>query len=188
VAGARGAVAVGVRDTWPAHAVVVAAGSWTPTLLRGTGVRIPIIGGKGYALDFTPAPVKVEHALYLHDYRVAASPYPGRLRLSGTMELTGLDTRISRRRVDAIAAAGARWLRDWPVDAQPARVSSGLRPLTPDGLPVIGRLPKAPGVWLASGHSMLGVTLGPSSGAALAKAIGGEDQPVLKPFDPARFA
>jgi D-amino-acid dehydrogenase len=188
LAGARAAVAVGAPDSWPAHAIVVAAGSWTPTLLRDAGTRIPIIAGKGYALDFTPPPVTVSHPLYLHDFRVAASPYPGRLRLSGTMELTGLDKNISRRRVDAIATAGARWLRDWPADAKPARVGSGLRPLTPDGLPVIGPLPKAKGVWVASGHSMLGVTLGPSTGAALAKAIGGEEQPVLRPFDPARFA
>jgi D-amino-acid dehydrogenase len=188
VAGARAAVAVGTHDTWPAHAIVLAAGAWTPTLLRSAGVRVPIIAGKGYALDFTPPPVSVGHALYLHDFRVAASPYPGRLRLSGTMELTGLDTGISRRRVDAIAAAGVRWLRNWPADTKPARVASGLRPLTPDGLPVIGPLPKAAGVWLASGHSMLGVTLGPATGAALAKAIGGEEQQVLRPFDPARFA
>ena len=70
---------------------MVAAGAWTPTLLKGIGTRIPIIAGKGYALDFSPPPVVVRHPLYLHDLRVAASPYPGRVRLSGTMELTGLD-------------------------------------------------------------------------------------------------
>ena len=92
-----------------------------------------------------------------------------------------------RRRVDAIARAGARFLRGWPADAPRPKVGSGLRPLTPDGLPVIGRLPRTMGVWVASGHSMLGVTLGPASGAALAAAITGESPDVLRPFDPARF-
>jgi len=138
-------------------------------------------------LDFTPAPIELRHPLYLHDDRVAGSPYEGRLRLSGTMELTGLDTGISRRRVDAIARAAGRYLRGWPADARPAKVASGLRPLTPDGLPVLGRVPNALGVWVASGHSMLGVTLGPASGEALAEAIGGADPDVLRPFNPSRF-
>ncbi len=186
-AGAPAATVVGEHDRWPAHAVVVAAGAWTPRLLHGIGTRVPIIGGKGYALDFEPPPVALRHPLYLHDDRVAGSPYDGRLRLSGTMELTGLDTGVSRRRVAAIARAAARYLRGWPADARPARVASGLRPLTPDGLPVLGRVPNAPAVWVASGHSMLGVTLGPASGEALAAAITGESPEVLKPFDPARF-
>jgi D-amino-acid dehydrogenase len=187
-AGARAATVVGDADRWPAHAVVVAAGAWTPRLLRGIKARIPIIGGKGYALDFSPAPIQLRHPLYLHDDRVAGSPYDGRLRLSGTMELTGLDTGISRRRVDAVARAAGRYLRSWPADARPATVGSGLRPLTPDGLPVLGRVPNALGVWVASGHSMLGVTLGPASGEALAAAIGGAQPDVLEPFDPSRFS
>jgi D-amino-acid dehydrogenase len=187
LAGARAATVHSADDRWPAHGVVVAAGAWTPTLLREARARIPIIGGKGYALDFEPAPVALRHPLYLHDDRVAGSPYNGRLRLSGTMELTGLDMSISRRRVDAIARSASRHLRDWPADARPARVSAGLRPLTPDGLPVIGLVPRAPGVWVASGHSMLGVTLGPATGEALAAAMTGEAPELLRPFDPARF-
>ena len=59
--------------------------------------------------------------------------------------------------------------------------------MTPDGLPVIGRVPRAPAVWVASGHAMLGVTLGPATGEALAAAITGDRADVLRPFDPARF-
>jgi D-amino-acid dehydrogenase len=188
VAGARAAVVIGETQQWPAHAIVVAAGAWTPTVLKGVGTRLPIIGGKGYALDFSPPPVTLKQPLYLHDDRAAGSPYDGRLRFSGTMELTGLDTSVSRRRVDAIGSAAARALAGWPADAKPIKVASGLRPLTPDGLPVIGALPRAPGVWVASGHSMLGVTLGPSTGAALAQAIGGTSPSVLSSFDPGRFA
>jgi len=171
-----------------ADTVVVAAGAWTPTVVKSLGVRVPIIGGKGYALDYLPAPVALRQALYLHEARVAMTPYAGRLRLSGTMELTGLDTSISRRRTAAIARAGSRALRTWPIGTQPTRVSAGLRPLTPDGLPVIGALRGHPNVFVASGHSMLGVTLGPATGEALAARIAGEPAEVLEPFDPQRFS
>ena len=67
-------------------------------------------------------------------------------------------------------------------------LQAGLRPLTPDGLPVIGRLGRTGNVFVASGHSMLGMTLGPSTGAALAALIGGDSPDVLRPFDPNRFA
>jgi D-amino-acid dehydrogenase len=171
-----------------ADAVVVAAGAWTPGLVGSLGARLPVIAGKGYALDFAPAPVTLRQSLYLHEDRVALTPYEGRLRLSGTMELTGLDESISRRRTQAIARAGSGALRDWPHEAKPTRIVSGLRPLTPDGLPVIGRLPRTPTVYVATGHSMLGMTLGPATGAALASLIAGDTVDVLRPFDPARFA
>jgi D-amino-acid dehydrogenase len=168
-------------------AIVVAAGAWTPLLTRGLGARVPIIAGKGYGVDFDPAPVRLSRPVYLHEDRVGVSPYGDHLRLAGTMELTGLDMSVSRRRSGAIASAGPRAFRDWPGDARPERVAAGLRPLTPDGLPVIGRLAQAPGVYVAAGHSMLGMTLGPATGEALAAEICGEPQEVLRPFDPARF-
>lgn len=168
-----------------ADAVVVAAGVWTPLLTRSLGVRLPIIAGKGYALDFAPAPVRATRAIYLHEDRVAVSPYSDHLRLSGTMELTGVDRSVSRRRTRAIARAGTRALRDWPAEARPVRIASGMRPLTPDGLPVIDRV--APGVVVAAGHSMLGVTLGPATGEAVTALVAGERSPVLAPFSASRF-
>ena len=188
LAGARAANVIAGSEQFPAHAVVVAAGAWTPRVLNGVPGRVPVIAGKGYALDFAPAPIALRRPLYLHESRVGVSPYDGRIRLAGTMELTGISESISRRRVDAIARAAARALRGWPAEGVPTAVNSGMRPLTPDGLPVVGRLPRAPGVWVASGHSMLGVTLAPATGAALAEALlTGAVPDVLRPFDPARF-
>ena len=170
--------------------VVVCAGAWTGLLLRRAGVRMPIEMGKGYSLDFVPSPVSepVRHALYLHEDRVAITPLTGRLRLAGTMELSGLNHRIDQRRVKAIVRAGGRCLRDWPAAAVPATVWAGGRPMTPDGLPVIGLAPGFQNLAVASGHAMLGLTLAPATGEAIADLLTtGAAPATLAPFRPDRF-
>ncbi len=172
-----------------ADAVVVCAGAWTPAVLRSTGARLPIEAGKGYALDYAPPPAHApRRALYLHEARVAVTPFAGAVRLAGTMELSGLHDRIAPRRVAAIARAGAAYLRGWPVDHAGAAVWTGSRPMTPDGLPVIGLLSDFTNLAVASGHAMLGVTLAPATGEAVADLLlTGRAPAVIQPFDPGRF-
>ncbi len=174
-----------------ADAIVVCAGAWTPAVLRLAGVRVPIEAGKGYSLDFVPPPPlphPVRRPIYLHEARVAVTPLAGTLRLAGTMELSGLNARIAPRRVAAIARAAAASLRGWPADGVPAAVWTGPRPLTPDGLPLIGRLPAFGNLHVAAGHAMLGLTLAPATAEALADLLTtGRLPDVLRPFDPGRF-
>lgn len=188
--GGRRVTAVATPDgRIAADAVVIAAGAWTPGVARLAGVRVPIQAGKGYHLDYAPAPVAVGRAVYLHEARVAVTPLAGLLRLSGTMEFSGLNREIPPARVAAIARAGQRYFRDWPAVPGGAATWSGMRPMTPDGLPVIGRAPGFGNLALASGHAMLGVTLAPASGEALADLLTtGRVPDVLQPFDPGRFA
>lgn len=172
------------------EAVVVAAGVWTEALLREVDVRVPITMGKGYSMDFVPSPLPepITHAMYLHEERVAMTPMHGRLRLAGTMELSGLNHRINPRRVEAISRAASEFLRDWPKNAKPATVWTGGRPLTPDGLPVIGMAPGFTNLAVASGHSMLGVTLATVTGEAIAEVLTtGHTPPALEPFRASRF-
>src|SRR5262249_19823264 len=126
------------HGTFRAGTVVLAAGAWTTALAAPLGVFLPQEGGKGYHLDLAPASGDPTIPISLDEAHVIATPLPGRLRLSGTLELSGLDTSISRVRVDAIRRAAARVLA---IDhARPEiDVWAGLRPCTPDGLPVIGR-------------------------------------------------
>ena len=171
--------------------MVVCAGAWTPAVLRPAGVRIPIEAGKGYALDYAPPPPlprPLRHALYLHEARVAVTPLDGLVRLAGTMELSGLNDRIAPGRVAAIARAGASFLRGWPADPGRAVAWAGARPMTPDGLPVIGLAPGFGNLAVASGHAMLGVTLAPATGEAIAELLTtGRVPEVVRPFDPGRF-
>jgi D-amino-acid dehydrogenase len=122
------------------------------------------------------------HALYLGEARVGCSPYETGVRLAGTLELAGMDLGHNRRRLDAVARAAARYLRDWRPEL-PQLEWAGLRPLPPDGLPLIGPVPGRAGLFVATGHGMMGVTLAPSTGAALAPLIL-EDRlvPELRPF------
>jgi len=163
---------------------VVATGAHSGVLARELGVRIPIDAGKGYSIHYEPAPVDLSHALYLYEARIGVTPFDGALRLAGTMEFSGINTRIEPRRVETIVAAGRRYLSEFPhVEG---RAWAGMRPMTPDGLPVIGRV--ANNVTIATGHAMLGVTLAPATGEVVAELIDEDQTPeVVEPFDPSRF-
>ena len=175
-------------DGIAADAVVIAAGAWTPLLAKLVGVRLPIQAGKGYSLDYSPPPHAVRHAMYLHEDRVAVTPWDGSVRLAGTMEFSGLNSKIAPARVAAIARAGHAALRNWPLDPTPIAPWVGPRPMTPDGLPIIGRLPGFQNLAIAAGHAMLGVTLAPATAEALAELLSTGNLPaVLRPFAPDRF-
>ena len=179
----------------PAQAIVVAAGAWTPHLLKPLRVNVPIEAGKGYSIDLTPPPAlpqPVSRPLYLHETRVAITPLDGMIRLAGTMELSGLNHDMRQERVAAIARSATWAIQGWPDTTRTSgpgvRIWNGPRPMTPDGLPVIGWLPGYRNLIVASGHAMLGVTLAPATGEAVAELITtGRAPDVIAPFDPARF-
>jgi D-amino-acid dehydrogenase len=176
------------KESIPADAVVIAAGSWSGEIAKLAGTKAPIQAGKGYSLDYAPPPTKIRHALYLHGARVAVTPMIGMTRLAGTMEFSGINEIIRPERVAAIARTASAWLRNWPSDPAVAKIDSGLRPMTPDGLPVIGLLPGFANLAIASGHAMLGVTLAPATADALADVLTTQRQAeVLRPFAPDRF-
>jgi D-amino-acid dehydrogenase len=171
-----------------ADAVMIAAGAWSRDVARLAGARLPIEAGKGYGLDFRPAPVQPRSSIYLHDDRVAVSPFASGLRLSGTMELSGLSERFTERRINAIHTAGKKLLNGWPQDSEPAHVWTGMRPMAPDGLPVLGMMPGFSNLSVATGHAMLGVTLAAVTGVQMADLIlSGSPADILKPFSPNRF-
>jgi D-amino-acid dehydrogenase len=175
-----GGVAVDTtRGVVRAGRAVLAAGAWSGRLARSLGVRLPLQGGKGYAAEWDREAAPVSMPIYMHDARCVANPMDDRTRMTGGLLLDGLDERFDPRRVGAIAAA-ARDVLD--VTAPPRLTWRGLRPCTPDGLPVIGVHSAAPGVVFATGHAMLGVTLAPLTGRLVAElAAGTLSQPALSP-------
>ncbi|MGI3222772.1 NAD(P)/FAD-dependent oxidoreductase [Streptomyces sp. GTA36] len=171
----------------PCSAVVVAAGMRSPGLLRALGSPLPLQAGKGYSfsVDLDPAP---RHTLYFGERKAVASPIGGTTRIGGTMELSGNNNRLDWRRIVAVALASRHYLGRW-FDDPDDLVSLirdpwvGGRPFLPDGLPVIDRVPGSENAYAATGHGMLGVTLGPVTGHRLAEYIRTGRRPeALAPF------
>ncbi len=171
----------------PCAAVVVAAGMRSPALLHLLGHRLPLQAGKGYSfsVDLDPAP---RHTLYFGERRAVASPIGGTTRIGGTMELSGNNNRLDWRRIVAVALASRHYLGRWFDDPDDLvglirDPWVGGRPFLPDGLPVIDRVPGHDNAFAATGHGMLGVTLGPVTGHRLAEYVRTGRRPAaLLPF------
>lgn len=174
------------RGTIDADVIVVAAGAWSSWLTEELGYRMPLQAGKGYSFS-TRLLRRAASPLYLLEAKVAVTPLGRDTRFAGSMELTGIRPRLSASRVAALIRDSRRYIRDWP-DTATQEHWAGLRPMVPDGLPVIGRVPGVGNVFVATGHAMLGVTLGPSTGEAIADQIDGADDGRLAAFDPRRFS
>ena len=167
--------------------VVLAAGVWTGALARSLGLRLPLEGGKGYHVDVEARPGDPELPIWLHESRVVITPLDGRLRLAGTLELTGTDDRVDARRLDAILAAVRRAMPEFG-ERRTLDVWRGLRPCTPDGLPAIGRIPTLDNAIVAAGHGMWGLQLAPLTGRLVGAIAAGDDpERDLRPLRPGRF-
>jgi D-amino-acid dehydrogenase len=148
---------------------VLSAGSWSPQLARGIGVKLPMQAGKGYSLTLPRDSVEKAGAprmgAILAEARMSVTPIGGAVRFGGTMELAGLNEDINPIRVRGIIDAVPRYYPDIkPADFDGIRPWRGLRPCTPDGLPYLGRAGGYANLLVASGHAMMGVSLGPITG------------------------
>ena len=167
-----------------ADVVVVANGAWLPALAHPHGVRMPQYGGRGYSFT-VPATEPLRGPLYLPAARAALAPRSDRIRVAGVMEFQRPDAPLARSRITA-TVRGIRPLLDgvgWH-DVRDEWV--GARPLTADGLPLVGAS-ATEGVFVAAGHGMWGVTLGPLTGRLLAdQIVTGARPPELTALDPLR--
>ena len=155
-----------------AKQVVLAAGSWAESLGRLFGLRVPILGAKGYSLLLPRATPHPTRSIYLIERKVAVNPHADALRIAGTLELVRNDFSINQRRV-AVILRGARAmlnLGEAPVVRETWR---GLRPCAPDGMPLIGRARGQRDIWLATGHQMAGLKTAPGTAVLLADLMTG---------------
>jgi D-amino-acid dehydrogenase len=162
---------------YPCDGVVLAAGAWTAELAKKLGVSLPVRPGKGYSLDYSPSPVSLRTSLTLDEPHVAITALDGMVRVAGTMEFAGMDETINPTRVAAIKRAAAAGLRDWDPDAPHRPAWAGMRPMTPDGLPVVGPLTGDGNIWVATGHAMLGLTLAPTTAREIRGLVRGDRRP-----------
>lgn len=157
--------------------VVVAAGVWTPELCRPLGTRLPIVPARGNSVTLPGAPLP-NSPMLLHEQRLALSPLARGLRLTGGFRLTTPGDRAVDARKGQQLVARAGEVLQLPPNLSAENDWTGLRPATPDGLPVIGELPGAEAVVVACGHGMLGSTTGPGTGEVVAALLAGEVLPL----------
>jgi D-amino-acid dehydrogenase len=162
--------------------LVLATGVTVQRFARDLGVRLPVQPAKGYHVEHRIEPPPLTRPVFLAETRVVATPLTGRLRLAGTLELGTDPEAVDHRRVAAVAAAG---LNDAPVTG----LWRGSRPMSADGLPIVGRTPGDDRVLVAVGHGMLGITLAPHTATVLARlARGAEPDVDLHALRPERFS
>ena len=175
------------RGDFAAREVVIAGGAWSPQIARDLGLRLPVQGAKGYSItvrcpaDFGATPIM------LSESKVFITPMGEVLRFGGTLELAGLDLSVNLRRVRAVERAVARVLPG--VESEPhVETWRGLRPLTPDDRPILGRPRELENLVIATGHGMSGISQGVISGKLVAELVAGERTSLdLAPFSPDRF-
>lgn len=167
--------------------VVLAGGAWSDRLARQVGVFVPIEGGKGYHVDLPRALDDPGLPIYVEAARVLAVPLPDRLRIAGMFELSGLDPTVRPGRLRAMRGVADRTL-DGIADRPALGTWAGLRPCSPDGLPMIGRSAAIANLTVATGHAMKGIALAPLTGRLVAEQLGGEPTCVdPAPLRPDRF-
>jgi D-amino-acid dehydrogenase len=174
-------IAVVAGEQVPAATVVVAAGALSVPVVRKLGVRLPMTAGKGYSVSVGIASPPVA-PMYLIESRIGATPLGGRVRLAGTIEFSGLNSHRDPRRISSLVRAARGYLTglDWEDVAEEW---TGMRPLCPDGLPVLDRVPGTRNAYLATGHSTLGITLAAVTGAHLAEFVRTGTAPAaVRPF------
>jgi len=182
--------AVTKQGEFAGEAFVLAAGAWSPAAAAALGLRIPMQAGKGYSMRLERPVQRPKYCSLLMEARVAVTPMGSALTVGGTMEITGNDLSVNPARVRGIRKAFVRYYPAFKeADFEALPVWSGLRPCPPDGMPYLGRTRAKRNLIVATGHSMMGLSLGPVTGEIVAQLICGESTSIaLKEVDPDRHA
>jgi len=178
------------RNKFRAVQVIIATGAWSREIAAMMDIRLPLVAGRGYSVTLENSPYKVNYPAVLMEGRTAITPMDGnKIRFGGTMEITSTAKAPRMNRVQGILNAVKRYYPEFDVP-MPSRENTwfGYRPCSADGLPYIGRVKKWNNVVIATGHSMLGLSLGAGTGKLVNEII--NELPLsmdIKPFNVGRF-
>ena len=157
-----------------ADEVVLAAGSWSGKLSKKMNIKLPLEAGKGYRINVS-RPTGITMPAILMEASMAVTPMKGFTRFAGTMEFSGINHDIRKERVLAIAAGAKKFYPELEITEQEiAQAQTGMRPVSPDGLPYIGKSEKIKNLTFATGHAMMGWSLGPATGKLVSEILVGK--------------
>ncbi|GAB3358324.1 NAD(P)/FAD-dependent oxidoreductase [Lysobacter tyrosinilyticus] len=179
------------RGPMQAHDVVFALGAWSPRLADAigfSGLRRAMQPGKGYSITYSAPSLVPRRPIVLRERSVCVTAWGSGFRLGSTMEFSGYDDTLNARRLAALERGAAEYLRR-PVGPEVREKWYGWRPMCIDDVPLIGRVPQRDGLWLATGHGMMGVSMSAATGQLVADQMT-DTAPALDPmpYSPARFA
>lgn len=175
---------------YEADHVVVATGSWSREIAALLNTKIPLMPGRGYSVTLENSPYRVNYPAILVEGRAAITPMDGnKIRFGGTMEVTSTNTPPRYGRVQGILDAVKRFFPEFDVTMPPKeQIWYGYRPCSADGLPYIGRISRFDNVVVATGHSMLGLSLGAGTGRLVSQLVEEKATSIdLQPFAVERF-
>ncbi len=169
--------------------VVIATGSWSGLIGKKLGLTLPMQAGKGYSFTLPDLKKNIRIPSIFLEARVAVTPMGNSLRFGGTMEITGIDQSISMNRVKGIVDSIPSYYPEMKIEMpKQEEVWHGLRPCSPDGLPYIGRSMQIKNLIIATGHSMMGLSLGPGTGKLVSQLIHQLETEIdISKFKPDRF-
>jgi D-amino-acid dehydrogenase len=170
--------------------VVLATGSWSRELVQKLGIKMPLMPGRGYSVTLEDSPFQTDYPSVLMEGRVALTPMDGnKMRFGGTMEITTTDAAPQMNRVVGVLKAVKQFFPEFDIPTPSwDKVWYGYRPCSADGLPYLGRSKKINNLVIATGHSMIGLSLGAGTGKLVAEII--EEKPTsidISFYHPERF-
>ncbi|NUO02082.1 MAG: FAD-binding oxidoreductase, partial [Saprospiraceae bacterium] len=161
----------------PVEELLLATGAWSQHLARALRLKLPIQAGKGYSFTLPQREgQRLRFPSILAEARVAITPMGEQLiRFGGTMEIGGLNDGINLNRVRGIVKAIPKYFNGYAVEMpKEPNIWYGLRPCSPDGMPYIGRSNQHDNLCIATGHAMMGLSLGPATGKLISEVITGK--------------
>ncbi len=167
---------------------IITAGAWSPNLAKKIGLGLQVQPAKGYSVSYNRTGLSIKTPMLLSEAKIGVNPVIDGIRLAGTLELTGIDSSINEKRVQAIVGGAHEYLAGDTAKFEITNVWTGMRPVTPDGVPVIDRIPNMENLIVATGHAMLGMTMGPVTGKAVSEIVIGDSHSLdLTPLKMDRF-
>jgi D-amino-acid dehydrogenase len=169
--------------------LVIATGSWIPMLCKMLGISLLLQPGKGYSYTYDFVERNIHYPAILVDGRCAVTPWGRNLRIGGTMELSGINQKVLIKRMQGIYDSATNFYPGLNINFPPAdKIWNGLRPVTPDGLPYIGRPHTYSNVIVAGGHAMLGISQGTGTGLLVSQMVSNKKTEIdISAFDLHRF-
>jgi D-amino-acid dehydrogenase len=159
------------KQTHKADEFVLATGSWSPILSKKLGINLLVQAGKGYRIN-SEKETGITIPAILAEAKVAITPMHGFTRFAGTMEIAGINNNINSVRVEAIANAVTNYYPEIKLtEEEKNNAATGLRPVSPDGLPYIGKSKKCLNLTVATGHAMMGWSMGSATGKLVSEII-----------------